>query len=208
MNNRGSRKAQFQQPRVGAIGVPEKRKLFGERRNSYLKRAIAERTLFKRAADSSPYAMFSETTPFSIGGCERNGMNFDEAAPTRCLVKQHYFSFGGCERNCMNFDEAAPTRCLVKQHYFSFGGCERNGMNFDERTEWYEFRRSSPICLPCAKGGDFGLRKQSKIGGIVISLKQLPCTFRRKLHQNAPRFWRGAFAYFLFLGTSAFVPPI
>ena len=59
-------------------------------------------------------------------------MNFDEAAPTRYLVKQHYFSFGGCERNGMNFDEAAPTRYLVKRHYFSFGVCERNGMNFDE----------------------------------------------------------------------------
>ena len=40
------------------------------------------------------------------------------AALTRRLVKQHYFLFGGCERNDMNFDEAAPTRCLVKQHRF------------------------------------------------------------------------------------------
>ena len=28
------------------------------------------------------------------------------AAPTRGLVKQHCFSFGGCERNGMNFDDA------------------------------------------------------------------------------------------------------
>ena len=71
--------------------VPEKRKLFGERRNSYLERAIGERALFRRAADSSPYAVFGETTPFLFGGCERNDMNFDEAALTRCLVKQHCF---------------------------------------------------------------------------------------------------------------------
>ena len=44
-----------------------------------MERAIGERALFKRAADSSPYAVFGETTLFSIGGCERNGMNFDEA---------------------------------------------------------------------------------------------------------------------------------
>ena len=64
-------------PRAGAIGVPEKRKLFGERRNSYLERAIDEMTLFRRAADSSPYAVFSKTTYFLFGGCKRSGMNFD-----------------------------------------------------------------------------------------------------------------------------------
>ena len=51
-------------PRAGAIGVPEKRKLFGERRNSYLERAIAETTLI-----SGPQV----------------------ADPTRYLVKQHHF---------------------------------------------------------------------------------------------------------------------
>ena len=50
----------------GLIGDPEKHKLFGERRNSYLERAIAEMTLLRRAADSSPYAMFGKTTYFFI----------------------------------------------------------------------------------------------------------------------------------------------
>ena len=74
-----------------AIGVPESRKAFGERRNSYLERAIGEIMLFRRAADSGPYAGLGETTLFSFGGCERNNMNFDEAAPTRYSVKQHHF---------------------------------------------------------------------------------------------------------------------
>ncbi len=101
-----------------AIGVPESRKAFGERRNSYLKRAIADRTRFRRSAGCGPYAVFGETTLFSIGGCERNGMNFDEADPTRYLVKQHYFLFGGCERNGMNFDDAQGSR--VCKPYFAF----------------------------------------------------------------------------------------
>ena len=49
-----------------AIGVPESRKAFGERRNSYLERAIDEIMLFRRAADSSPYAAFSKTTLFFV----------------------------------------------------------------------------------------------------------------------------------------------
>ena len=43
-----------------------------------MERAIAEMTLFKRAAGSSPYAGFGKTIPFSIGGCERNCVNFDK----------------------------------------------------------------------------------------------------------------------------------
>ena len=34
----------------------------------------------------------------------------------------------------MSFDEAAPTRCLVKQHHFQ-STSERNGMNFDDARE-------------------------------------------------------------------------